>query len=165
MIGNLGGGSRTQCSHHATLINYFVVCMSLRLFGHVEGFSQVPRCFPRMNILSRIPGMIVSQGIPCVRGFRLSRILLCHLSPQGVGLQNLAHVRQSLDRSIREKHGRHHESSRSVVVGGSKQVERLLGRFQMVLLVWELTSSLGSGDVGSFLPATLYRPLSMEQIL
>ena len=156
---------RTQCLHHTIFINHFIVCMSLRLFGHVEGSSQVPRYFPRMNILSRIPGMIIGQRIPCVREFWLSHILLHPLSPQGVGLQNSAHVRQSPDRSIREKHGRCHESSRLAVVGGSKRVERLLGRFQTVLLTWELTSSLGSGDIGSFLPATLYRPLSMEQIL
>ena len=40
-----GGGLRTQSLHHATLISCFVVCMTLGLFGHVEGFSQVPRCF------------------------------------------------------------------------------------------------------------------------
>ena len=139
--------------------------MPLGLFGHVEGFSQAPKYFLRMNILSRIPSTIISQGIPSVRGFQLSRILPRCLSPQGVGLRNSACVWQSPDKSIRGKHGRRHESSRSAVVRDDKQVERLLGRSQTVLLVWELTSSSDSGDVGSFLPATLYCPLSMEQIL
>ena len=86
IIGSQGGGSRTQSSHYATFIDCFVVCMMLGLFGHVEGSSQAPRCFPQRNIPSRILDTTVGQGIPCVRGFQLFHILLCHLSPQGVGL-------------------------------------------------------------------------------
>ena len=110
---------RTQSSHHATLINCFIVCTSIRLFGCAEGFSQVPRYFLPMSILSRTLDMTVSQGIPCVRGFWLLHILLHCLSPQGVGLRNLASVQQCPDRSIRGKRGRHHESSKSVVDGDS----------------------------------------------
>ena len=33
-----------------SFINCFIVCMMLRLFGHVKGFSRVPRCFLQKNI-------------------------------------------------------------------------------------------------------------------
>ena len=59
-----------------------------------------------------------------MRGFQLFHILLCHLSPRGVGLRNLACVQQFPDRLIREKHGRHYEFSTLAVDGVNKKVER-----------------------------------------
>ena len=97
-----------------------------------------------------------------MRGFWLSHILLCRLSPQGVGLQSSARVRQSPDRSITEKHGRHYEFSKLAVVRGNKRVERLLVKSQMVLLSLGLVSLSDIRDVSSSLPTTPYHPLSME---
>ena len=109
---------------HNPFISHFVVCMTLKLFERVEGFFWVPRCFLQRNVLSRTPDMIVGQGIPCVRGFQLSRTPLRHLSPQGVDLQSSVHVWLFPDRSIRERCGRHCGSSRSAVDGGNKQAGR-----------------------------------------
>ena len=63
----------------------FIVCMSLGLFGCVEGSFWAPRCFLQRSILSRTLDTIVSQGILCVRESQQFRTLLRHLSPQGVG--------------------------------------------------------------------------------
>ena len=126
--------------------------MTLGLFGHVKGSSQDPRCFPQRNIPSRILDTTVSQGVPCVRGFQLFHILLCHLSPQGVGLYSLACLRQSPNRSIKGKHGRHHESSRSVVDGDNRPAKRLLVRFLTVFILEQVPA-------GSVLEASKYQVL------
>ena len=109
---------------HNPFISHFVVCMTLKLFEHVEGFFWVTRCFLQRNILSRTPDMIVGQGIPCVRGFQLSHTPLCCLSPWGVDLQSSVHVQLFPDRSIRERCGRHCGSSRLAVDRGNKQAGR-----------------------------------------
>ena len=141
-------------------ISHSIVCTSLTEFGHVIGSSQVPKYFLRESIPSRTPDMFVGQGIPSVRGYRQPRILLRHLSPQGVGLQNWVHVWLSPDRSIGGRRGRHCVSSKSAVVGDDKQGERSPGRFQRVPLVGVLISSLGSGVGGFCLLTTPYLPSS-----
>ena len=68
------------------LISCFIVYTVQGLFGHVGDFSQVPKYSLLRSILSMIRDKSVSEGIPGVRGSWLSRILLLHLSPQGVDL-------------------------------------------------------------------------------
>ena len=96
------------------------VCILLGLFGHVGDFPQVPKCSLPKSILSKIQDKRISKGIPSVGGFRLSYILLHHLSPQEVDLRSSVCVRQFPYRLIRGRCGRHCVFSMSVVDGDSK---------------------------------------------
>ena len=163
--GSQGGSSRTAHLHHTTLIDHSVVCTTLRQLVHVWGFTWAPRYFLWTNILSRKPHMIYGQGIPSVREFWQLHILLRLLSPEGVDWWSLAHVWQSRDRSIRERHGRHCGSSKLAVGRDNKQVGKWLEKYRMVPLIWELVSSLGNEDGDSSLPTTPHPLPSMVRIL
>ena len=146
------------------LIICFIVCMTLGLFRHVEDFLWVPKCDLQRSILSRTQDKSDGEGIPGVRGFVPLCILLCHLSPQGVGLWSSTHVQLFHDRLIREKCGRHCVFSRLMVVGGNRWWEKVLVRSQRVLPVLVITSLLDNRDKDSSPQAIPYHQLSMVWI-